>query len=169
MKIVLKNWSVRKKFTNISMVNFWQFYGKRALHKILWSLDQFSRSYEIKKFWIQRKWGYTRECTKNITSGGFLFMFLLILLREKLLESFMVFFTIFQKLMKLQSFEWLNCVSTYVTSLTLINMYRCYNCALTSKLSNFLVTATLSSCEGFFIPSLATWCWVHLRYISLKP
>ena len=65
---------------------FSEFYRWRTLYKILWRFDQFSQSYEIKKFWIQ-----------NIFC-----IFLLILHRKNLLQTFMAFSTIFHVLKKKQ-------------------------------------------------------------------
>ena len=56
---------------------------------ILWCFDQFSQSYEVTKFWIWREWCYTRECTKQFSSG-FICMFWLILWKKNLLHSFMI-------------------------------------------------------------------------------
>ena len=73
----------------------------------------FSRSYEVKKFWIWWKWPHTRECTKYLASG-FPCISMLILWRT-FLESFMVFLTIFHEVMKLfqPSFQGrINVVST---------------------------------------------------------
>ena len=51
---VLK-WDLRPKthpgFNSIILMILW----KRATHKVLWSFDQFSWSYEVIKFWIQRE------------------------------------------------------------------------------------------------------------------
>ena len=65
---------------------------------------------EVTKSWIQREWRHTRECTEH-DIPGFLCIFLLIFWKENLLHSFMVVLTISHEVMKLQSFEWLNCVS----------------------------------------------------------
>ena len=45
---------------------------------------QISRSYKNKKFWIQRKWRHTRECTKHFASEV-LYIFLFVLWRKSLL------------------------------------------------------------------------------------
>ena len=64
--------------------NFNDFMEKESLYKVLRSFDQFSKSYEITKFWIQREWHHTCECTKHFILG-FLCIFLLILWKENLL------------------------------------------------------------------------------------
>ena len=45
------------------------------LSQVLWSFNQFSRSYEVTKFCIWRTWRHTLGCTKH-SSPGFLCMFL---------------------------------------------------------------------------------------------
>ena len=104
-KLLKGTWG--QKITPVSMTYFLV----NFMEKVLWRFGQISRSYKFTKFWIQRKWRHTRECTKYFTAG-FPCTFLLILWRKSMLWSFMVFLTIFQELMKLRSFEWLNRVST---------------------------------------------------------
>ena len=41
------------------------FYGKRALNKVLWCFDQFPRSYEVAKFWLQLEWCHTLKFTNS--------------------------------------------------------------------------------------------------------
>ena len=77
---------------------------KRVLYKVLLRSVPFSRSYEVTKFWIRRKWRHPWEYRKHYIFG-FLCIFLLILWRKNLLQTSMVFLTIFDELVNLQSFE----------------------------------------------------------------
>ena len=56
-----------QSFTPVFMSYFCWLYGERALYKVLWRLDQISRSYKVAKFWIQCMWRHTRECIKHVT------------------------------------------------------------------------------------------------------
>ena len=78
-----------------SFVGFWSIFTKLWSHKLL-------NSAQITSY---------REYTKHRTPG-FLCIFLLILWRKRLQQSFMAFLSISDELMKFQSFEWSNCVST---------------------------------------------------------
>ena len=73
--------------------------------------DVLISSHKVTKFWIWREWHHTREHTKHFMTT-YPCIFLLILWKRNLLHTFMVILTIIHELMKLKSFEWLNCVST---------------------------------------------------------
>ena len=60
-------------------------------------------------------------CRKYFITGSLIFF--LILRKKNLLHSFMFVLTISHELRKLQSFEWLNSISTEVTSYTQINIH----------------------------------------------
>ena len=102
--------------------------------RALQCFDQISRSYKVIKFWIQCKWRHSRECVKHFTAG-FLCIFLLDLRRKKPIK-FYAFSSMFNKLMKLQSFEWLDCISTWVTPYmwTNISYFMMWNVHLKQKL-----------------------------------
>ena len=57
--------------------NFIDFMEKEPYTQFLWCFDQFSRSSEIAKFWIQPEWHHTRVCTKHFLP---VFLYLLIYL-----------------------------------------------------------------------------------------
>ena len=66
------------------------------------------------------EWRHSCEFTKHFT--GFHYIFLLILWKNNF-NVFIVVLTIYHELIKLRSFEWLNCFSTLVTSYTRINIH----------------------------------------------
>ena len=72
------------------------------------------RSNEVTKSWTQRKRRRTREYIKHFTPG-FLFIFLLILWKKNLLQTFIMFLPIFHKLVEILSFQSLNGLSAEVT------------------------------------------------------
>ena len=78
-------------------------------------------SYEVTMFWIRGEWRHTCYCTKHFIPG-LLFIILLILWKKNLLNSSRVVLTVSHELMKLRSFDWLNYVSTYVTSYARTNI-----------------------------------------------
>ena len=72
--------------------------------------------------WVEWRQSFVRrECTKHFITG-FHYIFLLILWKNDF-TVFIVVLTIYHELIKLRSFEWLNCFSTLVTSYTRINIH----------------------------------------------
>ena len=69
--------------------------------------------------WVE--WRHSCECTKHFITG-FHYIFLLILWKNDF-TVFIVVLTIYHELIKLRSFEWLNCFSTLVTSYTRVNIH----------------------------------------------
>ena len=94
-------------FYDISLLTFL----KRLTQSFFCCFHQFSRSYKIIEFWIQREWRHIGEWKKKHFTRGFLCIFLLTLWRKKLQQSFIVFLIFFTRVMKLQSFECSNCIS----------------------------------------------------------
>ena len=93
-------------FYDILLLILW---GKRIIQSfvVFWS--------DFKKLWSHKvlnseKWRHTRNVQK--ISPLVLFAFFVRFMEKKLLHSFMVFLYIFNELVKLGSFEWLNCIST---------------------------------------------------------
>ena len=75
----------------VFMAYFCQFNGKRTLHKVLQRFGQISQSYKITKFWIQRKWRHTRECTKHFTPDFLCIFFVSFMEKEPSLKLYGVF------------------------------------------------------------------------------
>ena len=66
--------NLRTNFNPFIMTNFCWFYGERTLYNVLWRFHQFSRSYEVIKFWIWRKWRHNTN-VQNFLPLSFLLVF----------------------------------------------------------------------------------------------
>ena len=89
--------------------------------KLFWRFGQISRSYrELQSFEFSVS-DVIPANVQNIWPLVF-FAFLLVLWSKNLLWSFTVFLTIFYELVKLQSFEWINCISTSMMSYSRMNI-----------------------------------------------
>ena len=107
-------------FTPSFMTYFFSnFMEKLPCTYLLLNFGQFSRSYEVTKFWIWHKWCHTLKHTKHFTPG-FLWIFLLIWWIEP--SKFYGVFDHFSRTYEVTNFEWLNCVPMSVMSSTWMNI-----------------------------------------------
>ena len=94
------------------------------------------------KVWIWRKWCHNRECTKHF-NPGFLFIFSVNFLENEISTKFYGVFDYFSGTYEATKSEWLNCVSTLVTSLMRMNITQYTNFWITCKLLGILVDSIL--------------------------
>ena len=104
------------------MTNFCLFYGEWVIYKVLRRFNQFSRSYEVKKFWIWRQWRHT-AIVKTFHLAFSLHIFCLFYGKRTLNKVLWCSWPFFMNLRKFQNSESTNCVSTLVASSTRMNIH----------------------------------------------